>query len=75
MTFKATLHILTGIAVLFIAIIPARMVSVIFSQDTTIFVVSLIGFGGLLEYGRVLWEDDAYHPGWDDSDEQDGNAG
>ena len=53
MTFKATLHILTGIAVLFIAIIPARMVSVIFSQDTTIFVVSLIGFCGLLEY--VVW--------------------
>ena len=53
MTFKATLHILTSIAVLFIAIIPARMVSVIFSQDTTIFIVSLIGFCSLLEY--VVW--------------------
>lgn len=53
MTFKATLHILSSIAVLFIAIIPARMVSGIFSQDATIFVVSLIGFCGLLEY--VVW--------------------
>jgi len=53
MTFKATLHVLIGIAVLFIAIIPARMVSAIFSQDTTIFIVSLVGFIALLEY--VVW--------------------
>ena len=48
MTFKATLHVLIGIAVLFIAIIPARMVSGIFSQDTTIFIISLTGFIALL---------------------------
>ena len=53
MTFKATLHVLLGIAVLFIAIIPARMVSAFFSQDTTIFTVSLVGFIALLEY--VVW--------------------
>ena len=53
MTFKATLHILSSIAVLFIAIIPARIISCIFSHDTTIFIVSLIGFCGLLEY--VVW--------------------
>ena len=53
MTFKVTLHVLLGIAVLFIAIIPARIVSCIFSHDTTIFIVSLIGFCGLLEY--VVW--------------------
>ena len=48
MTFKVTLHVLLGIAVLFIAIIPARMVSGIFSQDTTIFIISLSGFIALL---------------------------
>ncbi len=53
MSFKATLHVLLGIAVLFIAIIPARMVSGIFSQDTTIFIISLTGFIALLEY--VVW--------------------
>ena len=53
MTFKVTLHVLLGIAVLFIAIIPARMVSGIFSQDTTIFIISLSGFIALLEY--VVW--------------------
>ena len=53
MSFKATLHVLLGIAVLFIAIIPARIISCIFSHDTTIFIVSLIGFCGLLEY--VVW--------------------
>ena len=53
MTFKVTLHVLLGIAVLFIAIIPARMVSAIFSLDTTIFIVSLVGFIALLEY--VVW--------------------
>ena len=53
MTFKATLHVLIGIVVLFIAIIPARIVSSIFSQDTTIFIVSLVGFIALLEY--VVW--------------------
>ena len=53
MTFKVTLHVLLGIAVLFIAIIPARMVSAVFSHDTTIFIVSLVGFIILLEY--VVW--------------------
>ncbi|MBP5421385.1 MAG: hypothetical protein J6Y78_02970, partial [Paludibacteraceae bacterium] len=53
MTFKATLHVLIGIVVLFIAIIPARIVSSIFSQDTTIFIVSLVSFIALLEY--VVW--------------------
>ena len=52
-TFKAKLYILLSIAVLFIAIIPARMVSAIFSNDTPIFIVSLAGFIALLEI--VAW--------------------
>ena len=52
-TFKAKLYILLSIAVLFIAIIPARMVSAIFSNDTTIFIISLVGFTILLEI--VAW--------------------
>ena len=53
MTFKTKLYILLSIAVLFIAIIPARMVSAIFSNDTTIFIISLVGFTILLEF--VAW--------------------
>ena len=52
-TFKAKLYILLSIAVLFIAIIPARVISGIFSNDTTIFIVSLAGFIALLEL--VAW--------------------
>ena len=36
MTFKATLYALVSIAVMFIAIIPAKLISGIFSQDTMI---------------------------------------
>ena len=53
MTFKAMLYILLSIAVMFIAIIPARLISGIFSQDTTVFVLSLTGFIALLEF--VVW--------------------
>lgn len=53
MTFKARLYILLSIAVLFIAIIPARMASAIFSNDTPIFIISLVGFTILLEF--VAW--------------------
>ena len=53
MTFKTTLYALVSIAVMFIAIIPARLISGIFSQDTTIFVLSLTGFIALLEF--VVW--------------------
>ncbi len=53
MTFKAILYILLSIAVMFIAIIPARLISGIFSQDTTIFIISLTGFIALLEF--VVW--------------------
>ena len=52
-TFKAKLYILLSIAVLFIAIILARVISGIFSNDTTIFIVSLAGFIALLEL--VAW--------------------
>ena len=52
-TFKAKLYILLSIAVLFIAIIPARVISGIFSNDATIFIVSLVGFTVLLEF--VAW--------------------
>lgn len=52
-TFKAKLYILLSIAVWFIAIIPARGISGIFSNDTTIFIVSLAGFIALLEL--VAW--------------------
>lgn len=53
MTFKAKLYILLSIAVLFIAIIPAKVISGIFSNDATIFIVSLVGFTVLLEF--VAW--------------------
>lgn len=53
MTFKAILYALVSIAVMFIAIIPARLISGIFSQDTTIFIISLTGFIALLEF--VVW--------------------
>ena len=53
MTFKAMLYILLSIAVMFIAIIPARLISGIFSLDTTIFIISLTGFIALLEF--VVW--------------------
>ena len=53
MTFKATLYALVSIAVMFIAIIPARLISGIFSQNTTIFIISLTGFIALLEF--VVW--------------------
>ena len=53
MTFKATLYALVSIAVMFIAIIPAKLISDIFSQDTTIFIMSLTGFIALLEF--VVW--------------------
>ena len=49
-TFKAKLYILLSIAVLFIAIIPARIISGIFSQDTSIFCISFAGFVVLLEF-------------------------
>lgn len=52
-TFKAKLYILLSIAVLFIAIIPAKVISGIFSNDATIFIVSLVGFTVLLEF--VAW--------------------
>lgn len=53
MTFKAILYALVSIAVMFIAIIPARLISGIFSWDTTIFIISLTGFIALLEF--VAW--------------------
>ena len=53
MTFKATLYALVSIAVMFIAIIPAKLISGIFSQDTTIFIMSLTGFIALFEF--VVW--------------------
>ena len=53
MTFKATLYALVSIAVMFIAIIPAKLISGIFSQDTTIFIILLTGFIALLEF--VVW--------------------
>lgn len=53
MTFKATLYAWVSIAVMFIAIIPAKLISGIFSQDTTIFIMSLTGFIALLEF--VVW--------------------
>lgn len=52
-TFKAKLYILLSIAVVFIAIIPAKVISGIFSNDATIFIVSLVGFTVLLEF--VAW--------------------
>ena len=46
--FKTMLYLLVSIAVLFIAIIPARIISGIFSQDASIVYSSFAGFTGLL---------------------------
>lgn len=48
--FKTILYLLVSIAVLFIAIIPARIISSIFSQDASIFYISFGGFTVLLEF-------------------------
>lgn len=48
--FKSILYLLVSIAVLFIAIIPARIISSIFSQDASIFYISFGGFTVLLEF-------------------------
>lgn len=47
--FKSILYLLVSIAVLFIAIIPARIISGIFSQDMSIFYISFAGFTVLME--------------------------
>ena len=51
--FKTILYLLVSIAVLFIAIIPARIISDIFSQDVNIFYISFAGFTVLLEF--MVW--------------------
>lgn len=51
--FKTMLYLLVSIAVLFIAIIPARIISGIFSQDASIFYISFAGFTVLL--GFMAW--------------------
>lgn len=51
--FKTMLYLLVSIAVLFIAIIPARIISGIFSQDVSIFYISFGGFTVLLEF--IAW--------------------
>lgn len=50
MNFKTMLYMLVSIAVLFIAIIPARIISSVFSQDASIFCISFAGFVVLLEF-------------------------
>lgn len=50
---KTMLYLLVSIAVLFIAIIPARIISGIFSQDASIFYISFAGFTVLL--GFMAW--------------------
>lgn len=50
---KTMLYLLVSIAVLFIAIIPARIISGIFSQDASIFYISFAGFTVLL--GLMAW--------------------
>ena len=50
MNFKTMLYMLVSIAVLFIAIIPARIISGVFSQDASIFCISFAGFVVLLEF-------------------------
>ena len=47
--FKSILYLLVSIAVLFIAIIPARIISGIFSQDMSIFYISFASFTVLME--------------------------
>lgn len=51
--FKTILCLLVSIAVLFIAIIPARIISGIFSQDVSIFYISFAGFTVLMEF--MVW--------------------
>lgn len=51
--FKTMLYLLVSIAVLFIAIIPVRIISGIFSQDVSIFYISFAGFTVLLEF--MVW--------------------
>lgn len=51
--FKTILYLLVSIAVLFIAIIPARIISGIFSQDVSIFYISFAGFTVLMEF--MVW--------------------
>lgn len=51
--FKTILYLLVCIAVLFIAIIPARIISGIFSQDVSIFYISFAGFTVLMEF--MVW--------------------
>lgn len=53
--FKTILYLLVSIAVLFIAIIPARIISGIFSQDVSIFYISFAGFTVLLEFMAWLF--------------------
>lgn len=53
--FKTILYLLVSIAVLFIAIIPARIISGIFSQDVSIFYISFAGFTVLLEFMAGLF--------------------
>lgn len=50
MNFKTLLYTLVSIVILFIAIIPARIISGIFSQDASIFCISFAGFVVLLEF-------------------------
>lgn len=53
--FKSMLYLLVSIAVLFIAIIPARIISGIFSQDESIFYISFAGFTALMEFMAWLF--------------------
>ena len=53
--FKTMLYLLVSIAVLFIAIIPARIISGIFSQDVSIFYISFAGFTVLMEFMAWLF--------------------
>ena len=53
--FKTILYLLVSIAVLFIAIIPARIISGIFSQDASIFYISFAAFTVLLEFMAWLF--------------------
>lgn len=53
--FKSMLYLLVSIAVLFIAIIPARIISGIFSQDAGIFYISFAGFTVLMEFMAWLF--------------------
>ena len=48
--FTTMIYLLVSISVLFIAIIPALILSGIFSQDASIFYISFAGFTVLLEF-------------------------